>query len=65
MPGNATFVSLSSTLSVFLQEEPTWSALRDDFVMGAQTMKDWDKEGEGSAADEEEEEDLNTDSEGD
>lgn len=25
------------------QEEPAWSVLRDDFMMGA-SMKDWDKD---------------------
>uniref|UniRef100_A0A8C6WJ74 RRP15-like protein n=1 Tax=Neogobius melanostomus TaxID=47308 RepID=A0A8C6WJ74_9GOBI len=28
------------------QEEPAWSVLRDDFMMGA-TMKDWDKDSDG------------------
>ncbi|XP_067939105.1 RRP15-like protein [Watersipora subatra] len=33
-----------------IKEEPTWSALRDDFMMGSQSMKDWDKEdSEGSS----------------
>lgn len=27
-------------------EDPSWSILRDDFMMGA-SMKDWDKESDG------------------
>lgn len=44
------------------QEEPTWSALRDGFTMGAQTMKDWDKDDDSAAL---EEDDPCTDSDGD
>lgn len=32
------------------EQEPAWSVLRDDFMMGA-TMKDWDKESDGEQAD--------------
>lgn len=31
------------------EEKPAWSALRDDFMMGA-TMKDWDKDSDGDEA---------------
>lgn len=27
-----------------LQDEPGWNALRDDFMMSSQTLKDWDKD---------------------
>lgn len=32
------------------EEKPTWSVLRDDFMMGA-AMKDWDKDSDGEEAD--------------
>ncbi|XP_070690696.1 RRP15-like protein [Pempheris klunzingeri] len=32
------------------EEKPSWSVLRDNFMMGA-TMKDWDKESDGEEAD--------------
>ena len=35
-----------------LQEEPCWEALRDDYMMTSQTLKDWDKHSDDSAADE-------------
>ena len=35
-----------------LQEEPCWEALRDDYMMTSQTLKDWDKNSDDSAAEE-------------
>ena len=35
-----------------LQEEPCWEALRDDYMMTSQTLKDWDKHSDDSAAEE-------------
>lgn len=46
------------------EEHPSWSVLRDDFMMGA-SMKDWDKESddEGEGGEQEPAEDYSSDSE--
>lgn len=30
------------------KDEPKWGVLRDDYMLGSQTMKDWDRNGSGS-----------------
>ncbi|XP_056619472.1 RRP15-like protein isoform X2 [Triplophysa dalaica] len=44
------------------EEHPSWSVLRDDFMMGA-SMKDWDKESDEGGGEQEPAEDHSSDSE--
>ncbi|XP_057183301.1 RRP15-like protein isoform X2 [Triplophysa rosa] len=44
------------------EEHPSWSVLRDDFMMGA-SMKDWDKESDEGGGEQEPAEDYSSDSE--
>lgn len=44
--GSSKTVKKEKMPTVTVKEEPAWSVLRDDFMMGA-SMKDWDKDSDG------------------